>query len=123
MIAKDKLENESILKESITYVINHGFENIQADVEGYETPKSYQKKGSDFRITPDIVAEKAGRKHYFEISLKSSEPNELKSKWRFLDVLTRMKDDRFKIITYKGHYKFTQDMLNDINLVKEPIKL
>ncbi|MCK0130628.1 hypothetical protein MWU59_03845 [Flavobacteriaceae bacterium F08102] len=123
MIAKDKLENETILKESITYVMNHGFENIKADMEGYESPKSYHKKGSDFIVTPDIVAEKAGRKHYFEISLKSSEPNKLKSKWRFLEVLTRMTDDRFKIITYKGHYKFTQDMLNDINLSKELIKL
>jgi len=123
MIAQDKLENETILKESITYIENRGFENIKADMEGYESPKSYHKKGSDFTVTPDIVAEKAGRKHYFEISLKSAEPNQLKSKWRFLEVLTRMKDDRFKIITYKGHYKFTQDMLNDINLTKELIKL
>ena len=123
MIAQDRLVNESFLKEALAYLENLGFENIKADIEGYETPKSYLKKGSNISITPDIVAEKAGRKHYFEIGLKSEEPTLLKSKWRFLEVLTRMKDDRFKIITRRGHYKFTQDMLDDLNLDKNPIKL
>ena len=123
MIALDKVENKKIIQETISYIENLGYENIKADIEGYDTPKTYHKKGSDFVITPDIVAEKAGRKHYFEISLKSESPNLLKSKWRFLDVLTRMKDNRFKIITYRGHYKFTQDMLGDIHLTKDIIKL
>ena len=125
MVAIDKDDNTAFIKESITYLEHKGFENIKADIEGYETPKSYLKKGrgDDVTITPDIVAEKAGRKHYFEIGLKSSETTLLKSKWRFLDVLTRMKDDRFKVITRRGHYKFTQDMLDDLNLDKEPIKL
>ena len=125
MTAADKEANLGFLKESILYLENKGFENIKAEVEGYETPKSYLKKGrgEETQITPDIVAEKAGKKHYFEIGLKSEEPTELKSKWRFLDVLTRMKDDRFKVITRRGHYKFTQDMLDDLNLDKEPIKL
>ena len=123
MVSTDKQENTEFLKESISYLENKGFDNIKADIEGYETPKSYLKKGSDISITPDIVAEKAGRKHYFEIGLKSDEPTLLKSKWRFLDVLTRMRDDRFKVITRRGHYKFTQDMLDDLNLDKEPIKL
>lgn len=123
MTTLDKQENSVFLKESLSYLENLGYDNIKADVEGYDTPKSYHKKGSDITITPDIVAEKAGRKHYFEISLKSEEPILLKSKWRFLDVLTRMKDHKFRIITRRGHYKFTQDMLDDLNLDKNPIKL
>lgn len=123
MIAIDKKENQELLENSVAYVENLGFENIKADIDGYDTPKSYHRKGTDFTITPDIVGEKAGRKHYFEISYKSAEPNKLKSKWRFLEVLTRMKDDRFKIIAYRGHYKFTEEMLADINLDKNLIKL
>jgi len=125
MTTADKKENLDFLKESISYLENKGFDNIQANIDGYITPKSYLKKGrgNDISITPDIVAEKAGRKHYFEIGLKSEEPTLLKSKWRFLDVLTRMKDDRFRVITRRGHYKFTQDMLDDLNLDKVPIKL
>lgn len=123
MIQLDKEENNDFLKESVTYLKNRGFENIKADVEGYETPKSYIKKDNDVTITPDIVAERAGIKHYFELSLKSKKPRLLKSKWRFLDVMTRMRNQRFKIITRKGHYKFTNEMLDDLNLQKKLIKL
>jgi hypothetical protein len=123
MVQVDKQESTETIKESVAYLESRGFENIKADIEGYDTPKSYNKKGSDVSITPDIVAERAGVKHYFEISLKSQKPRLLKSKWRFLDVLTRMRNERFKIITRRGHYKFTNEMLEDLNLQKNLIKL
>ena len=115
--------NNSLLKDSVTYLEKKGFENIKAEVDGYETPKSYLKVGSDISITPNIVAERNGTKHYFEISLKSEEPTLLKSKWQFLDTFTKMKDHRFKIITRRGHFKFTREMLDDLHLDKEPIQL
>lgn len=123
MVHSEKEENKEILKESVAYLENKGFENIRAEVDGYETPKSYHKKDSDVVITPDIVAERAGVKHYFEISLKSDKPRQLKSKWQFLDTLTKMRNERFKIITRRGHYKFTDEMLKDLNLEKNLIKL
>ena len=119
----NKEENHEILLESLAYLEQRGFENIKADAEGYETPKSYHKKDSDVVITPDIVAERAGVKHYFEISLKTAKPRLLKSKWQFLDTITRMRNQRFKIITRRGHYKFTDEMLKDLNLEKNLIKL
>jgi hypothetical protein len=124
MIASEKIENVELIEKSVHHLEATGFENIKADMEGYETPKSYLKKGSDSKITPDIVALKNGKKYFFEISLKSAKPKLLKSKWLFLDTISRMKSDRFRIITTKGHYKFTESMLEDINLMnKEPIKL
>lgn len=123
MVQIDKKENEEMLKDSVAYLEHKGFELIKADVEGYETPKSYHKKDSEVVITPDIVAERAGIKHYFEISLKSQKPRLLKSKWLFLDTLTRMRNQRFKIITRRGHYKFTDEMLSDLNLEKNLIKI
>ena len=65
-------------------------------LEGYETPKSYAKAGSDISVTPDIVAEKEGRKHYFDLSLKSEKPKLLKSKWLFLNTLSKLKSSRFR---------------------------
>ena len=123
MIQIDRDENNTFLQQSIEYLENKGFENIKADMEGFETPKSYLKKGSEQKITPDIVAERQGIKHYFELSLKSKKPLLLKSKWRFLDVISRMRNQRFKIITTKGHYKFTNEMLDDLNLQKNLIKI
>lgn len=116
MIQEDKANYSDILKDSVEYLQQRGFENIKADTDGYETPKSFLKKGSDISITPDIVAEKEGHKYYFDISLKSVKPNLLKSKWLFLNTISALKSYRFKLITTRGHFKFTNEMLNDINL-------
>ncbi len=124
MVQVDKTENIAFLEKSIHHLEATGFENIKADMEGYETPKSYTRKDADIRITPDIVAMKNGRKYFFDISLKSEKPSLLKSKWLFLDTLSRMKSNRFRIITTRGHYKFTDSMLEDINLSnKTPIRI
>lgn len=116
-------ESKEFIKESVAYLENLGFENIKAQVEGYETPKSFPKIDSDVVIIPDIVAERAGVKHYFEISLKSEETNFLKSKWQFLDTLTKMRNQRFRIITRRGHYKFTDELLKELNIEKDLIRL
>ncbi len=116
MIYTDKEKYSDILNDSLSYLEQRGFENIKADTEGYETPKSFNKVGSDVSITPDIVAEKEGRKHYFELSLKSEKPKLLKSKWLFLNTLSALKSCKFRLITTKGHYKFTNEMLSDLNL-------
>ncbi|PWK25511.1 hypothetical protein LX92_00252 [Maribacter polysiphoniae] len=124
MIKVEKIENKEFLEKSIHHLEATGFENIKADMEGYETPKSYIRKESGVKITPDIVALKNGIKYIFEISLKSEKPLLLKSKWLFLDTLSRLKSNRFRIITTKGHYKFTDTMLEDINLSnKSPIRI
>jgi hypothetical protein len=121
MIFSDKEKYSEILNDSIAYLENRGYENIKADSEGYEVPKSYIKKGSDVSVTPDIVATKLGQKHFFDISLKSEKPNLLKSKWLFLNTLSNLKSHRFRLITTKGHYKFTREMLEDINLTNKKL--
>jgi len=123
MITLDDIKNKSILKESVTYLEKSGFKNIKADVLGYDTPKSYLKVGTDVSMGPDIEAERDGKTHYFEISLRSDQPQLLKNKLQFLATITKMKDYRFKIITRRGHFKFTQDMLADLHLDKHPIHL
>jgi hypothetical protein len=123
MIKRDKAENTVVIEDSVAHLKRNGFVNIKADIEGYETPKSYLKKGTGNVVTPDIVAERAGLIHYFDVSLKSSRPGLLKSKWRFLEVLSRMKNHRFKIITRRGHFSFTNEMLSDLNMNKTPIKI
>jgi len=123
MIAIDNKDSKKVLKESIAFLERQGFKNIKAHVKGYAMPKSYHKVGTSISVGPDIEAESGGEKHYFDISLKSEQPQLLKSKWRFLDTLSKMKDYRFKIITRRGHYKFTQDILDDLHLDKNPIHL
>ena len=100
MIQIDKQNNTDLLEKSVQHLQEKGFEDIKADLDGYQTPKSYRRKGSDLVITPDITANRDGRKHFFEVSVKSERPTLLKTKWRFLDVMTGLKDHRFKIISF-----------------------
>lgn len=125
MIPVDKNESTEFLKESVEYLEERGFENIKADIKGYESPKSYTRKGrgQETTITPDIIAERNGDTYMYEVSLKSEKPRLLKSKWKFLQTLSKMKNRKFKIITTRGHYKFTNTMLGDLDLQKDLIKI
>ena len=124
MIKLEKQDNLDVLERSVEHLQSRGFDNIKADMEGYESPKSYIKKSTGNPVTPDITATKNGQKYFFDISLKSEKPVMLKSKWLFLDTLSRMKSNRFRIITFRGHYKFTDTLLEELNLGnKEPIKI
>ncbi len=124
MVKTEKSENREFIEKSVEHIKAKGFENIQADIEGYESPKGYIRKGTDKKVTPDIVAEKNGKSHFFDVSLKSEKPHLLKSKWLFMESLSKIKSGSFRVITTKGHIKFTEDMLSDIHLEnKTPIKI
>ncbi|NNK73888.1 MAG: hypothetical protein HKO94_11925, partial [Flavobacteriaceae bacterium] len=102
--------------KSINYLENLGYTDIKADTEGYETPKTYLKRGSEISITPDIVAIKEGKKHIFDLGLKSEKPRLLKSKWLFLNTLSQLKSYRFQLITLRGHYKFSHETQDAVHL-------
>ena len=116
MIKQDKDNYKKELKDSINYLKNLGFDNIKADAEGYDNPKSYIKKNSGIAITPDIIAEKNGIKHIFDLSLKTVKPRLLKSKWLFLNTLSQIKSYKFNLITVRGHYSFSNKAVSTINL-------
>ena len=124
MIKIEKEQNLDLLKQSVEHLEARGFNNIKVDMDGFDTPKSYIVKRTGKPVTPDITATKNGRKYLFDISLKSEKPTLLKSKWLLLDTLSRMQSNRFRIITFRGHYKFTDTLLEELNLgSKEPIKI
>lgn len=116
MVLQQKEENRDILEQSISHLEFKGFENIKADISGYETPKTFKSQRSGIEVTPDITATKNGTKYFFDISLKSQKPKLLKSKWLLLDTYSRLKSNKFKVITTKGHLKFTRDLLNDLQI-------
>ncbi len=124
MVKSEKKDHAAFIVKSVHHLEARGFDKIRVDLDGYDKPKSFLRKRDGTNMTPDIVANKDGKRYFFEISLKTDEPQLLKTKWVFLDALSRMKSDAFRIITTKGHYKFTDSVLEDINLSnKTPIKI
>lgn len=116
MILKEKAEHQALIEKTISYLENKGFENIKADIEGYETPKSFMMKNEGIEITPDIVAENKGRIQYIEVGVKSNDKRLLKTKWKFLKTWAGMKNRTFKVIAHKGSYGFSDKILAEISL-------
>ena len=69
MVTIDKQEHTDILEQSIKHLEYLGFENIKADLDGYDTPNSFTKKDGEVTVTPDITAFKRSRKYYFELGI------------------------------------------------------
>lgn len=124
MIGEEKIENKAIIEKSIDHLQAQGFENIKADLPGYETPRTFTKKGTGSNMVPDISAQKNGKKYYFDVSLKSDRSDVLKSKWLLLDTFSRLNSAVFKIITTRGHINFTEQLLKEINLTdRKPVRI
>ena len=115
-------QSETLLKKAIKYVENRGFKNIKTKLDGYESPNSFAQKKEDNEYTPDITAENARGKFYFEIAQKTDKVNSLVSKWKLLATLVEMKNGGFSILVPYGLNKFTEDLVNnykiDANLIK-----
>lgn len=118
MIGQEKIENKDFLERSVDYLSAKGFDNIKADLDGYDSPTSFVKQSNGQNITPDITATKNGRKYFFDVSLKSEKATLLKSKWKLLDTVARLKSNRFRVITTRGHVNFTDNLLKEMNLDK-----
>jgi hypothetical protein len=124
MIATERENNRTILEKSIDYLKAKGFTDIKADMPGYESPKSFIRKSNGLNVSPDISANKNGKKYYFDISLKTEASKLLKSKWLLLDTVARLKSLSFKIITTTGHVRYTDNLLEEVNLSnKTPIRI
>ena len=66
MIATERENNRTILEKSIDYLKAKGFTDIKADMPGYESPKSFIRKSNGLNVSPDISANKNGKKYYFD---------------------------------------------------------
>ncbi|WP_070138286.1 hypothetical protein [Crocinitomix algicola] len=123
MILDEKQEHKALIEKTINYLEDKGYENIKADIDGYETPKSFKMPSKGIEITPDIVAENNGRVQYIEVGLKSQDIPLLKTKWKFLKTLAELKNRNFRVIAHKGSYGFSDKLMNEINLNKSALRI
>ncbi len=110
-IMKDKL-----YQKAITWAKNRGFENIKAQVEDMESPRSFTRPGSDEVIAPDITATRTGNKSYFQIALKDDDKQEVISKWKLFGTLAERKGGKLYLLAARGHKSFTERIVEKYNL-------
>jgi hypothetical protein len=124
MILKEKEEHLELIKKTISYLETKGYLNIKADIEGYETPKSFKMTSQNMDITPDIMADTSnGKTQYIEVGMKSETPQLLKSKWKFLKTISEMKNRGFKVVSHRGHYTFADQIMSELEMAKPSIRI
>lgn len=109
-------KEEKLLKKIVEKLENLGYEDIKADVEGYEVPSKLIRQNDDIEFIPDITATLNGRKYYFEIARKTKEEVKLVGKWKLLMTLAEMKEGGFKVFVPHGQMKFTKELMKNHNI-------
>ncbi|MGB3547527.1 MAG: hypothetical protein WBA17_11165 [Saprospiraceae bacterium] len=118
---KDAELIEQIIKDIVT---RKGYQDIKANVEGYETPAKIRRSSEkeEFFI-PDVTGELNGRKSYFEVALKTDDERELVTKWKLLSSLAGYKNGKLFLAVPRGHMAFTNRILEAYTIKAEIIKI
>lgn len=118
---------EMIKKMIEKIVIRKGFDDVKANVEGYETPGKIRRgKDSEEYYIPDVTGEVNGRKSYFELGMKAEDAKterEVVTKWRLLANLAAHKNGKLYLAVPRGHMAFTNRILADYPIQAEIVKI
>jgi hypothetical protein len=117
------MEKESFIPQVVKWAKAHGFKEIQANMEGYETPKSYERAADNARFIPDVTGVYMFNRHYLEVSMKTDQLRGSISKWKLLSELAGMKGAKLYLLAPRGHVRFTREMTELYNIPAEIVRL
>ncbi|PHI19639.1 hypothetical protein CEQ90_12270 [Lewinellaceae bacterium SD302] len=118
---------ELIQKMIDKIVVRKGFDEIKANIEGYESPSKIRRgKDSEEYYIPDVTGVVNGRKSYFELGLKTDDDETMRqvvTKWRLLANLAAYKNGKLYLAVPRGHMAFTNRILADYPIQAEVVKI
>lgn len=124
-----KKKKVDFYKKITNWANNKGFRNIKANIEGFETPRSFMKKNAEEEanaVIPDITATSFGSKYYFEIVTKPTQ-NKIKqnliSKWKLLSLLAERKGGKLYLFAPHGNKSFTQKIMEKYKIKAKFVSL
>jgi hypothetical protein len=117
-------DREKFIAQVVEELIQpRGYDSFKANVEPYDKPSPLVQNGSGDVFTPDITAVRNEQQSYFEIAQKNDDVSRTVSKWKLLSLLAEMKGGKFYLISPRGHYRFTEQLVTQHNLNPQIIKL
>lgn len=93
------MSKQSYIPVVIEWAKRKGYEQIRANMEGFEQPIAYERQNDDERFIPDVTAKQLLEQSYFEIILKGDSPDKIVSKLRLLSMLVSQKGGRLFLMT------------------------
>lgn len=118
---KDTELIETMIKKIVS---GKGFDEVKANIEGYETPSKLQdRKNEGVFFIPDVTGVINGRTSYFELGMKTTDETSLVTKWRILSSLANFKNGKLYLAVPRGHMAFTNRLIADYQIQAEVVKI
>lgn len=119
-----EVKKPTLIKKVIDKVVSpRGFKKIKANVEDFDTPAKLQRERDDESYIPDITGVINGRKSYFELSLKTEKIRQVVTKWKLLSRIAGFKRGKLYLIVPRGHYAFTNRVLDKYPIEAKIIRI
>lgn len=119
----EQTKDEVLIQKIADQLASKGFEDIRADIEGFESPARLVRQSDDFEFTPDVTAMRKGRKYYCELAIKTDAVRRLVGKWMLIATLAEMKGGKFQIYVPHGNMKFTRELVDEYEITADIIKI
>ena len=117
-------KDEKLIEEAIQKVGSMmKFDELKANIDGFETPSQYAKASGDGVFIPDITGIKNGKKNFFEVAVKNSKEKATVSKWKLLSELAQIKDGKFYLMVPKGSFAYVRRIMSEYAIRAHVIKM
>lgn len=116
-------ERLPFIEKAVEWVQSKGYNDIKAKTDDFEDPKGFTQSSTESIVAPDITAVFMGRKHYFDVSLKSDNKRQLVNKWKLLSHLASAKQGKLYLFAPHGHKAFTKRVVEENQLSAEILSL
>ena len=119
------MSKQAYIPKVADWVRVHGFNDIKANTEGFQTPIAYGRQQDSEQFIPDVTGKQFDQESYFEVILKSSgdEARHLLSKLKLLSQLAAVKGGKLYLMSPRGHRSYAKEVLAESNIVAEVINL
>ena len=118
------MEKQNYFEKALAWVQSSGFDQIKANVDGYDMPKRFLKaEDEEEAMVPDITGLKRGKKNYIEIALKTDRVRRRVTKWKLLDKLSHIKGGKLYLLAPYGHKSFAERIVKRYGLEAQIVSL
>jgi len=117
------VSKQSYIPVVVEWVKRKGYDQIRANMEGFEAPIAYERQNDDERFIPDVTGKQLFEQSYFEIILKGDRPDKIVSKLRLLSMLVSQKGGRLFLMTPPGNLNFAKELVTKYSINGEIVKI
>ncbi|TNE56386.1 MAG: hypothetical protein EP344_12685 [Bacteroidetes bacterium] len=109
-------KTKELYDQALRWIHQRKFYGIKANVEPFDTPKTFHRQGDDLAITPDFTALRNEQKSFFDIVLKEDARRQIAGRWRLMQELAARNGGKLYLFAPKGHKAFAERLIGKYGL-------